>query len=42
VGRDAGVSVGEIIHGVEHLTVAKDEHGNWSIPSMTQAMRSAL
>ena len=23
--------MGEIIHGVEHLTVAKDEHGNWSI-----------
>jgi hypothetical protein len=30
-GTTQGVSVGEIIHGVEHLTVAKDEHGNWSI-----------
>jgi hypothetical protein len=30
-GATQGVSVGEIIHGVEHLTVAKDEHGNWSI-----------
>lgn len=30
-GSTQGVSVGEIIHGVEHLTVAKDEHGNWSI-----------
>jgi hypothetical protein len=25
------VSVSEIIHGVEHLTVAEDEHGNWSV-----------
>jgi peptidyl-prolyl cis-trans isomerase B (cyclophilin B) len=30
-GATQGVSVSEIIHGVEHLTVAKDEHGNWSI-----------
>jgi hypothetical protein len=30
-GATQGVSVGVIIHGVEHLTVAKDEHGNWSI-----------
>ncbi|MGD1171897.1 hypothetical protein ACKUVQ_05190 [Mycobacterium seoulense] len=30
-GATQGVSVGEIVHGVAHLTVAKDEHGNWSI-----------
>lgn len=30
-GATQGVSVGEIIHGIEHLTVAKDDHGNWSI-----------
>jgi hypothetical protein len=30
-GATQGVSVGEIIRGVEHLTVGKDEHGNWSI-----------
>lgn len=30
-GATQGVSVGEIIHGIEHMTLAKDAHGNWSI-----------
>jgi hypothetical protein len=30
-GATQGMSVGESIHGVEHLRVAKDEHGNWSV-----------
>jgi len=30
-GMTQGVSVGQIVHGIEHLRLKKDDHGNWSV-----------